>query len=352
MIRFGQAEGEVFCKLYKREFLIYLLWGLRGRVRSVEDIALCGSLASLLEIAGWPKPGNVHRTSSLEPRFERFLCGALLLYEPLLKAANAGYDAGVKGKVGGWGLGQLLTESYERGLSWHREGNTNLGTAMLLLPLSAGAGLLLASRGLIDLRRLRGAAVTVLQATTVEDAVEFYRLLRRFGKGWLGKVSVVGAPDVFDARAYAEIRRLNCTFLDLMKISSDWDAVAYELANSLPLTFELAYPTLLKYYRESGNINVATVNTFLTILAQKADTFIIRKLKAAGAEDAEERAKEVSEMAKSALGLGGAATKEGRETLFRMDEELKRGEGLLNPGSTADIVAAGLMLLLLAGVKI
>jgi triphosphoribosyl-dephospho-CoA synthase len=325
---------------------------LRSRVRRIEDIALCGTLASLLEVAGWPKPGNVHRTSSLEPKFERFLCGALLLYEPLLQAADAGYRAGVTSRVGGWGLGRLLTEVYNRGLGWHREGNTNLGTAMLLLPLSAGAGLLLGSVRAVNVRRLRSAATTMLQATTVEDAVEFYRLLRRMGKSWLGRVSGAGAPDVFDPRAYAKIRRLNYTFLDVVKASSDWDVVAYELANSMPLTFEVAYPTLLRYHRESGNINVATVNTFLTILAQKADTFIIRKLKAAGVEDAEERAKRVSEMAKHALSLGGAATEEGREALFKMDEELKRGEGLLNPGSTADIVAAGLMLLLLAGAKI
>jgi len=325
---------------------------LERRVKSIEDIAQCGALASLLEVAGWPKPGNVHRTSSLEPKFERFLCGAFLLYEPLLSAAQAGYRAGVRGKVTGWGLGRLLTESYDRGLRWHNEGNTNLGTAMLLLPLSAGAGLLLSSSGVVDLKRLQNACETMLQATTVEDAIEFYRLLRRVGKGWLGKVRGVNAPDVFNARAYVELRRINCTFLHLMEISSHWDAVACELAHSMPLTFGLAYPTLLRDHRKSGNINIAIVNTFLTILANKADTFVVRKLKATGVEDAEEKAGKVSEMAREALALGGASSKEGREALFKMDEEMKREGGLLNPGSTADIVAAGLMLLLLSGVKI
>ena len=327
-------------------------WTLESRVRSIDDIALCGALGSLLEVAGWPKPGNVHRTSSLEPKFERFLCGALLLYHPLLSAAKSGYRAGISGRVTGWGLGRLLMESYARGLLWHLEGNTNLGTAMLLLPLSAGAGLLLGSGGGVDLKRLQKACETMLQATTVEDSVEFYRLLRKVGKGWLGKVSGVGAPDVFNARAYVNLRRLNCTFLDLMKISSQWDAVAYELAHSMPLTFGLAYPTILRYHHDTGNINIAIVNTFLTILAKKADTFIVRKLKAAGVEDAEEKAWRVSEMARNALALGGASSKEGREALFKMDEEMKREGGLLNPGSTADIVAAGLMLLLLSGAKI
>ncbi|MFN3621767.1 MAG: triphosphoribosyl-dephospho-CoA synthase, partial [Nitrososphaerales archaeon] len=226
-----------------------------------------------------------------------------------------------------------------------------LGTAMLLLPLSAGAGLLLGSKETLKVKNLRRAADIMLQATNVDDAVAFYRLLRKIGKDWLGRVEG-GAIDVFDPKAYVKVRRLGCTLLDLMKISSEWDAVAYELAHSMPITFELAYPTMLKYYRESSNINVVIVNTFLTILAQRVDTFIVRKLKASGVDGAEEEAKRVSEMAREALELGGVATESGRERLFKMDEELKRMGGLLNPGSTADLVAAGLMVLLLSGVKI
>ncbi|MEM2882989.1 MAG: triphosphoribosyl-dephospho-CoA synthase [Nitrososphaerales archaeon] len=323
----------------------------KGRVKGVADIALCGTLASMLEVAGWPKPGNVHRTSSFEPKFERFLCGAAILYTPLLKAAEAGFLAASEVKISGWKFGELLTLSYTLGLDWHREGNTNLGTAMLLLPLSAGAGLLLGSEGKLDFKGLRRATETMLQATDVNDALIFYKLLRKIGKRWLGRVKG-GVIDVLDPRAYVKIRRLGCTFLDLMKMSAEWDSVAYELAHSMPITFELTYPTMVKYYRESGNINVATVNTFLTILAQKSDTFIVRKLKAVGVDGAEEEAKRVSEMAREALKLGGVATEVGRERLFKMDEELKRKGGLLNPGSTADLVAAGLMLLLLSGVKI
>ena len=36
----------------------------------------CINLASLLELSGWPKPGNVHRTKDFEDtRFEHFLSG-------------------------------------------------------------------------------------------------------------------------------------------------------------------------------------------------------------------------------------------------------------------------------------
>lgn len=98
-------------------------------MKGVADIALCGTLASMLEVAGWPKPGNVHRTSSFEPKFERFLCGAAILYTPLLKAAEAGFLAASEVKISGWKFGELLTLSYTLGLDWHREGNTNLGAS-------------------------------------------------------------------------------------------------------------------------------------------------------------------------------------------------------------------------------
>lgn len=43
-------------------------------IKSIDDLARCLSLASLLELAGWPKPGNVHRTRDFEnTRFEHFL---------------------------------------------------------------------------------------------------------------------------------------------------------------------------------------------------------------------------------------------------------------------------------------
>ncbi|MCK4382115.1 MAG: triphosphoribosyl-dephospho-CoA synthase, partial [Candidatus Lokiarchaeota archaeon] len=36
----------------------------------------CVNLSSLLELSGWPKPGNVHRTRNFEDtRFEHFLAG-------------------------------------------------------------------------------------------------------------------------------------------------------------------------------------------------------------------------------------------------------------------------------------
>ena len=45
-------------------------------INSLDDLMRCINLASLLEISGWPKPGNVHRTQDFQDtRFEHFLAG-------------------------------------------------------------------------------------------------------------------------------------------------------------------------------------------------------------------------------------------------------------------------------------
>jgi len=49
---------------------------LEIKIRSINDILTCINLASSLEVAGWPKPGNVHRTKNFnKTRYEHFLSG-------------------------------------------------------------------------------------------------------------------------------------------------------------------------------------------------------------------------------------------------------------------------------------
>ena len=43
-------------------------------VESIDDILRCSTLSSLLEVSGYPKPGNIHRTKDFtDTRFEHFL---------------------------------------------------------------------------------------------------------------------------------------------------------------------------------------------------------------------------------------------------------------------------------------
>jgi triphosphoribosyl-dephospho-CoA synthase len=89
---------------------------------------------------------------------------------------------------------------------------------------------------------------------------------------------------------------------------------------------------------------VAIIHTFLKVLSKCPDTFIARKVGV-------ERARWVSAMAEEALKHGGVKTAKGREKLHEMDSMLRRESNSLNPGTTADIIAAALALTVLSGYR-
>ncbi len=92
--------------------------------------------------------------------------------------------------------------------------------------------------------------------------------------------------------------------------------------------------------REINDINIATVHTYLTILSSIQDTLIKRK---AGQRAAESVSKKAGIILKS----GGLLSEKGRDLLWRLDEQLGKKKGLLNPGTTADLTAASIMVALL-----
>jgi len=57
----------------------------------------------------------------------------------------------------------------------------------------------------------------------------------------------------------------------------------------------------------------------------------------------------VSEKAKTIIQTGGASSEVGMKMIYELDDELRKENGSLNPGTTADLTAASLFLLLLSG---
>ncbi|MFQ6135200.1 MAG: triphosphoribosyl-dephospho-CoA synthase, partial [Nitrososphaerales archaeon] len=137
---------------------------------------------------------------------------------------------------------------------------------------------------------------------------------------------------------------------------AEWDGVASELSNGMRSSFTIGYPTFAETYRETGDINTSTVNTYLKILSEVPDTFIARKVGLAKTSSIVEAVKigmpeslKVSEKAKKILEAHrGMLTEEGRREVWRLDRELRSRGGTLNPGATADVTAASLMIALLS----
>ena len=97
----------------------------------------------------------------------------------------------------------------------------------------------------------------------------------------------------------------------------------------------------LQRARASGlSLLEAIAQAHLELMARVPDTLIGRKAGAAAAAAVAERARAV-------LRAGGVRTREGLAAARRLDQQLRRGGNRLNPGTSADLVAAALFIWLL-----
>jgi triphosphoribosyl-dephospho-CoA synthase len=287
-----------------------------------DDVARSAQLALLLEVSAYPKPGNVDRTHDFrDTSYEHFLASAVALY-PIFRAAAA------RGRASRPGVGALVRRGVEESSGWQRGGNTHFGALLLLIPLAMAAG----ARDRYDREELQRNAAEIMQHTTVDDAVEVYTA---FPKAKVKVRSDVPELDVMDEASVQAIRKKQLTLHEILSISAPYDLISRELVGGFKLTFR--YAARLAEYARDICINDAITRTYLQLLAAEADTFIATKF-------GPEKSRYVQERAKQLVAAGY-----GREELEAFDAELVR-EGL-NPGSTADIIAAALFISILGGLR-
>jgi triphosphoribosyl-dephospho-CoA synthase len=267
-------------------------------------------LALLLEVAGTPKPGNVDRCRDHDDlRFEHFLAGAVGA-EPALRSIP---DPGVG-------------DAFERavaGMSDQRGGNTQFGALLTVVPLAYAA-----HRG--DLSP--DGASAVVEATTVEDAVAFYRAFEHVDVA-------VGDPPAgmadLDVRRGADaaptLRERDLTLADVMDRSTDVDGVAAEWAGGFERVFEAA----ATIRGDEGPVPDRAARAFLDMLAAEPDTFVVTTHDRATAEEVRERA---------------VRARDGDLDPSTFADELV-AEGI-NPGTTADLTAGALFVALRRGMEV
>lgn len=307
-----------------------------------DEIAAALQLALLLEVGAYPKPGNVHRTRDFQQtRFEHFLASTVALEPHFRLAAIRGRRfANVLGKRVDLAIGEHIKRAVEACSRWQRGGNTSLGSILLLIPMAYAAGM--ASRGsVLGATEIRKNLRKIVRQTTSADAVDTYRAISHASPGGIGKVPEL---DVNDKNSIIEIRKRNLSLLDVFGISAKYDAISSEWVNDFSVTFDIGLPFLMQELRATGDINVAVVDTFLRILSQVPDTLVARK-------QGIRKAREISLRAKRVLDEGGMKTPTGRRLVEQMDEALQRSDHRSNPGTTADLTASTLSVLILGGYR-
>jgi triphosphoribosyl-dephospho-CoA synthase len=298
-------------------------------------VSKCAQIASVLEVSGHPKPGNVHRTQNFPDMvFEDFLLSGIAIGETMTKAAKRGLK--YRDTPDKWekiGLGELILEAVTETDHWVAN-NTNLGIVMLTTPLSVVAGM--SEEYTVNWDTFRDKVDQIIKSTTPEDAVNLYKSINIADAGGMGEQEEL---DVAAESSLQKLRDDGVNMFDVLEISAPWDKLSYELTHKMPVTFNIGYPTF-KEVKSEYQLNQATVQTFLTILSRVPDTLISRKF-------GDKKAQEVSEQAKHILDQGGILTSEGRAVVEKFDQELiDRG---LNPGTTADFTASSIMVSYLDG---
>lgn len=276
------------------------------------------------------------------------------------RAALQGIMAG-KGTidVSNIGVGKIVKQAVSDVKRWHSGGNTHLGVCLLFIPLAAAAAKTYIENEKIHPPSLRRNVKEIMRLTTPRDAVDVYEAIIMVSSlQELGRVKGMQAPDLYEADAKRKLLNEKVSLFEAMKTSSTWDTIAREWISGMEISFEVGYPTLMETFQCTNDINVATVHTFLRLLSESPDTFIARKvgLKETlnvrkAVEIGRRKTKWISETVGAILKMGGLTTEQGRAALHEFDQRLHSAGGELNPGTSADLTAASLMIAILCGLR-
>ena len=271
-------------------------------------VGIAATLAVIYEVTA-PKPGNVHRGADFEDvTYVDFLQSAVVIGPVLARTAELGLGAAV--------LEAMRATRDAVGT------NTNLGTLLLIAPLAAVPDGVSHSDGI----------GRVLHELTLADTRCVYEAIRVAVAGGLGEA----------AEAYVHTEPpADLSLVDAMRLASDRDLVARQYCNEFADVFPIA-AWIEEGMAQGWPLNTAIVHAHIRQLALEADSLIGRKCGSQVAEQAQAMAKCIID-----AGLPGDEVYE--FLLAEFDFWLRSDGHRRNPGTTADLIAAALFVLLREG---
>jgi triphosphoribosyl-dephospho-CoA synthase len=263
----------------------------------------CAVLACLWEATA-AKPGNVYRGADFDDvGLADFLASAA--------AIRSAFDRARQQSVG-----RTILEAACATRSAVAK-NTNLGIILLLAPLAAAP------------EPIAAGLPHVLRSLTRDDARLAYEAIRGAAPGGLG------------AAAQSDVRHdtdPQWTLLEAMAAARERDLVARQYADDFAEVWSAA-EAIERVAAREAYLEEAIVAAYLELLARRPDTLISRKCGPAVAAEAMSRAAS----ARAAAAVSAAA---GRDAAADLDFWLRSDGHRRNPGSTADVIAAALFVLL------
>lgn len=260
----------------------------------------------MLEAAA-PKVGNVHRSADFDDlTFTDFLVSAAAI-GPVMENAAAG-------------VGRTVLESVAatRRLTGT---NVNLGIALLLAPLAA----------VPRETPLKPGVAAILQNLTPDDSRLVYAAIRVAQPGGLG------AAEKMDVRDEPPTN-----LLAAMAAARNRDLIAAQYVSDFSLVLDELSPALVAGRQRGWSLTDAIIHSHVELIARHGDSLIERKC-------GSEIGRQASAMAESVLAAGSPGDENYLHTLADFDFWLRSDGHRRNPGTTADLIAAGLFAVLRDG---
>jgi triphosphoribosyl-dephospho-CoA synthase len=271
------------------------------------SVGACATLACIWEATA-PKPGNVYRGADFEDlTYADFLTSAAVIGPIIDRVAELGVGASVLAGV----------EATRAAVAT----NSNLGMLLLIAPLAAAP----------PDRPLRDGIASVLDGLTSEDTRQVYAAIKAADPGGLGKVE--------HADVHAE-QPPAMGLKEVMTLAADRDLVARQYVDDFGEVFWTADRIAAAARRKP--LGEAIVDGYIELLAEHPDSLIARKCGLDVATAASARAASV-------LNARASGEAEYRAALTEFDFWLRADGHRRNPGTSADIVAAALFVLLRKG---
>jgi len=265
-------------------------------------------LACLLEVSA-AKPGNITPAHDFSDTTYADMVSSALAIGPVFARRRACRR----------GVGELIADGVSA-TARVTDANTNLGIVLLLAPLVRAQ----ATRQVDE--PLRSATERVLAGLDVDDCAAAFAAIVAARPGGLGE-----APE-HDVRAPARVG-----LREAMAAAAHRDSIASEYATGYAIVFDTGLPLLAEALVAGARTLDAIVSLHVALLACRPDTLIERKAGPAAARAVTAAAREV---------------RAGTRTLASFDASLRGPDHRLNPGTTADLVAATLLAALVSGVKL
>jgi triphosphoribosyl-dephospho-CoA synthase len=277
-------------------------------------ISAAATLACIYEATA-RKPGNIYPGADFDETatYAAFVKSAIAIGPILEKAPTLGVGITVLDAV------QATRDAVGT--------NTNLGTLLLIAPLAAVPADVKLEDGIGD----------VLASLTPDDTRHVYDAIRISQAGGLGRSATADVSSDPPPKL---------SLPEAMRLAADRDLVAKQYVTNFDDVFVRAAAAIEFGLELHSKLESAILQAYLIQLAHFPDSLIQRKCGPAIAEEARFRAEAVLMSGGESDGLG---SEKFQRALADFDRWLRTDGHRRNPGTTADLIAAGLFVLLREG---